>query len=213
MKKFKVFSVCLILFLSIGLQQTVVAQDTPKVLLFITDGSPELEFMLTKEVGVMKKILEQSGIKVDIATVSGESISTGSVKLDTVLKLANVNTDDYSGFILPCMGVKERRDVPEMSAIVEKAVEAGKPVAAQLGGVKYLARAGVLKGKKYSFRVEVDLNMAPEFKGGIYSGTGIVQDGNIITSGVCPLWSRREGLKDGTSGLTQALIEAIKAKQ
>ncbi len=213
MKKFKVFSVCLILFLSIGFQQTVVAQDTPKVLLFITDGSPELEFRLTKEVGVMKKILEQSGIKVDIATVSGESISIGSVKLDTVLKLANVNADDYSGFILPCMGFIERRDVPEMVAIVEKAVEAGKPVAAQFGGVVYLARAGVLKGKKYSYGREVDLNMAPEFKGGIYSGTGIVQDGNIITSGVYPSWAREEGLKDGTPDLTQALIEAIKAKQ
>jgi len=212
MKKFKVFSVFLILFLSIGFQQIVVAKDTPKALLFITDGSPDLEFMLTKEVGVMKKILEQSGFKVDIATVSGESISIGSVKLDTVLKLANVNTDDYSGFILPCMAVNER-DVPEMVAIVEKAVEAGKPVAAQFGGVVYLARAGVLKGKKYSLGEEVDLNMAPEFKGGIYSGTGIVQDGNIITSGVCPFWSREEGLRDGTPGLTKALIEAIKAKQ
>ena len=59
----------------------------------------------------------------------------------------------------------------------------------------------------------VDLNMAPEFEGGIYNGTGIVQDGNIITSGVCPLWSREKELKDGTSELTQALIEAIKTKQ
>jgi putative intracellular protease/amidase len=213
MKKFKVLSVLLILFLSIGFQQIVVAKNTPKVLLFITDGSPELELMLTKEVGVMKKILEQSGFKVNIATISGESISIGSVKLDNVLKLANVNTGDYSGFILPCMGVKERRYVPEIGAIVEKAVEAGKPVAAQLGSVKYLAGAGVLKGKKYSYRVEVDLNMAPDFKEGIYSGTGIVQDGNIITSGVCPLWSREEGLRDGTAELTQALIEAMKAKQ
>ena len=212
MKKFKVLSVFLILFLSIGFQQIVVAKDTPKVLLFITDGSPELEFMLTKEAGVMKKILEESGFKVDIATVSGEPISVGSVKLDTVLKLADVNTDDYSGFILPCMGV-EKRDVPEMVVIVEKAVEAGKLVAAQFGGVEYLAKAGVLKGKKYSYGVEVDLNIIPEFKDGIYSGTGIVQDGNIITSGVCPSWSRKEGLKDGTPGLTQALIDAIKAKQ
>ncbi|MEE8570955.1 MAG: DJ-1/PfpI family protein [Candidatus Bathyarchaeia archaeon] len=199
MKKFKVLSVFLILFLSIGFQQIVVAKETPKVLLFITDGSPELEFMLIKEVGVMKTILEHSGFEVDMATVSGESISIGSVNLDNVLKLANVNTDDYSGFILPCMGVKERRDVPEMRAIVEKAVETGKPVAAQLGSVRYLAGAGVLKGKKYSYRLGVDLNMAPEFEGGIYNGTGIVQDGNIITSGVCPLWSREKELKDGTS--------------
>ncbi len=212
MKKFKAFGVFFILLLSIGFVQIVVAKDAQKVLLFVTDGSPDLEFMLTKEVGVMKNLLEQSGFKVDIATVSGESISTGSVKLDTVLKLANVKTDDYSGFIIPCMAVDER-DVPEMVAIVKEAVEAGKPVAAQFGGVEYLAKAGVLKGKKYSLGREVDLNISPEFKGGIYSGTGIVRDGNIITSGVCPFWAREEGLKDGTPGITQALIEAIKERQ
>lgn len=213
MRKVQIFCVFLILFLSIGFQQIAVAQEAPKVLLFITDGSPELEFMLIKEMGVMKTILEQSGFEVNITTVSGESISIGSVNLDNVLKLANVNTKDYSGFILPCMGVKERRDVPEMRAIVEKAVKAGKPVAAQLGSVRYLAKAGVLKGKKYSYRVEVDSDTAPEFKDGIYSGTGIVQDGNIITSGVCPLWSREEGLEDGTRELTKTLIEAMKTKQ
>ena len=33
-------------------------KDTSKVLLFITDGSRDLELMLTKEVIVMKEILE-----------------------------------------------------------------------------------------------------------------------------------------------------------
>jgi len=212
MRKYKVLSILLILFLSAGFQQIAVAKDAPKILLFITDGSPELEFMLTREVLVMKQMIEESGFKVDIATVSGVPISVGSVKLDTVLMLADVNTDEYSGFLLPCMGV-DKKDVPGMVAIVKKAVEAGKPVAAQFGGIEYLAKAGVLRGKKYSYGVEVDLDAAPDFKGGIYSGTGIVQDGNIITSGVCPLFSREEGLNDGTPGVTQALIEAIKAKQ
>lgn len=212
MMKLRTLSILLILFLAIGFQQMAIAQETPKVLLFITDGSPELEFMLTREVLVMKKMLEEAGLQLDIVTVSGVPISIGAVKLDTVLMLNDVNTDDYSGFILPCMGV-EKRDVPGMVAIVKKAVETGKLVAAQFGGVEYLAKAGVLKGRKYSYGMEVDLEKAPDFKGAIYSGTGIVQDGNIITSGVCPLWSREEGLEDGTPGLTQALIEALKAKQ
>lgn len=211
MKKFKVLGVFLILFISVGIHQIVSAKDIPRVLLFITDGSPELEFMLTKEVGVMRNILEQSGFEVDITTVAGESISVGSVRLDTVLKLANVNTDDYAGFIIPCMGVSER-DAPEIESVIKKAVEAGKPVAAQLGGVKHLARAGVLEGKKYAYRMEVNLNAFPEFKGAIYFGTGVVKDGNIITSGLCPLWAREEGLKDSTPELTQALIEALKTE-
>ena len=40
------------------------AEDTSKVLLFIPDGSVDLEFSLTKEAGVMKDILEQSGFEV-----------------------------------------------------------------------------------------------------------------------------------------------------
>jgi putative intracellular protease/amidase len=157
-------------------------------------------------------MLEQSGFAVDIVTVAGESISAGSVRLETVLKLANVNTDDYAGFIIPCMGVSERK-APEIESVIKKAAEAGKPVAAQLGGVKHLARAGVLKGKKYTYRIEVDLNVFPEFMGAIYGGTGVVRDGNIITSGLCPLLAREEGLEDGTTELTQALIEALKSKQ
>ena len=34
------------------------AKNTPKVLLFIRDGSADLEYMLQKEVGVMKETLE-----------------------------------------------------------------------------------------------------------------------------------------------------------
>lgn len=210
MKICRALSIFAILFLSIGFPRILPAKDAPKVLLFITDGSPELEFMLTKEVAVMKSVLEQSGAKVDIATLSGEPISVGSVKLDPVLKLANVRAEDYSGLIIPCMAV-DKRNVPEMVAFVKKAVEAKKPVAAQFGGVEYLAQAGVLKGKKYAYGVEVDLKETPEFNGGIYSGTGVVRDGNIITSGICPMWSREKGVADGTSGLARALIEAIMA--
>lgn len=213
MNKLKFICLFFVLILSIGFQQIVIAQDTPKVLLFITDGSPDLEFMLTNEVGVMKKMLEQSGIEVDVATLSGEPISVGSVNLSSVLKLTDVIADDYAGIILPCMAARSKeRDIPEMVAIVKKALGEGKPVAAQFDAICFLARAGVLNGKKYSYGTEVDLEELPEFEGGIYSGTGIVQDGNIITSGVCPFWARQSGLKDGTPGLTQALIEAVLAK-
>jgi hypothetical protein len=85
------------------------------------------------------------------------------------------------------------RDVTinEVQAVAEE-----KPVAAQLGGVTILAKAGILKGKKYAFasdplkttprRKIID----PNFTGAIYSGRGVVQDGNIITSGMW-LWAQK----------------------
>ena len=93
-------------------------------------------------------------------------------------------------------------------------VKEGKPVAAQLGAVLILAKAGVLNGKKYAWADEQDenVNMFPAFKGGIYSGRGVVRDGLIITSGTCPMMAKMRGHQDGTDELTRTLIEVIKTK-
>ena len=187
------------------------AQDTPKVLLFIRERAYHSSgFSLEKEVGVMKKILEQSGFNVSITTVSGELLSAGSTRVTPDLKLSDIEVADYAAFILPCMSVGSSPYswvAPEAVSMVKKAAADGKPVAAQRGGVLILAKAGVLEGKKYAFKI--DLNEFPDFKVGVYSGTGVVRDGNIITSGVCPVAAMTYGLNDGTEELTRALIAAI----
>ena len=194
------------LFISCG-------QDTPKVLLFITDGSRDLELMLTKEVVVMKEILEQSSFEVEIATLSGETISVDSVVIEPDLILSDISIADYSGFIFPCMAPpweKINNLDPEVVTFIKKISTKGKPMAAQTLSVADFAKAGVLVGKKYAFTIDPDVNNYPDFKGGIYSGEGVVQDGNIITSGTCP-WKTREYEKpDGTRELTQLLVKAIK---
>ncbi|MBG0858906.1 MAG: DJ-1/PfpI family protein, partial [Bacteroidales bacterium] len=97
---------------------------------------------------------------------------------------------------------------------VRKVVNEGKPIAAQTGAVLILAKAGVLNGKKFAFpKNEIDNpDMYPEFKSGIYSGNGVVQDGNIITSGICPMMAKMNFGKDGTAELTQKLIQEIKTR-
>ena len=52
----------------------------------------------------------------------------------------------------------------------------------------------------------------PELKQAKYSGTGVVKDGNIITSGVCSMIAKQTGLPDGTTLLTQTLIAALLKK-
>jgi hypothetical protein len=71
-----------------------------------------------------------------------------------------------------------------------------------------LARAGVLEGKKYAFAEGMG-DEVPEFEGLERVGDGVVEDGNIITSGVCPYIAPRRGLKDGTPALTEAFIAKI----
>jgi putative intracellular protease/amidase len=98
---------------------------------------------------------------------------------------------------------------PEGSAIVKEAAAKGKPIAAQTGSVFQLWQAGVLKGKKYALGKGLGL---PPLAGATYSGDGVVQDGNIITSGGCPYMAKTAGKEDGTSKLTEALIAELNKK-
>jgi putative intracellular protease/amidase len=184
------------------------SQESGKVLLFMRDGSVDLEFMLKEEVGVMKETLEEAGYKVDIVTLTGESISAGSVKLKPDLKLNDVSVLDYDGFILPCMATAgdDVNPIPDEIIILVKGA-ASKPVAAQLGSLQILAKAGLLKGKKYASAIEFDY---PYFEGSVLTGTGVVRDGYIITSGICPFMARRDEIEDGTEELANALVKAIK---
>jgi hypothetical protein len=54
--------------------------------------------------------------------------------------------------------------------------------------------------------------MFTDFNTGIFCGTGIIQDGNILTSGTCPMEAKLSGISDYTADLTQKLIQEIKAK-
>jgi transcriptional regulator GlxA family with amidase domain len=96
---------------------------------------------------------------------------------------------------------------PDLAAVIKNAAAKGKIIAAQNGGVTMLAKAGVLSGKKYAA-----VNVATmDFKDGIYSGSGVVGDGTIITSGICPgMGSLFNGMQDGTPRLMELLLAALK---
>jgi putative intracellular protease/amidase len=189
------------------------ANDTPKVLLFMRNAqtSGDLEYMLKKEVGVMKDTLEKAEYKVVVATLDGSSFSAGSTTMKADIKLSDANLADYAGFILPCLAVPSYPAPPEVSpeaiALVQAAISAGKPVAAQTGSLWTLAEAGVLKGKKYAYAME---EKSPQFAGATFAGTGVVRDGLVITSGICPYMELKAKMKDGTEEVTLVLIQAMK---
>ena len=189
------------------------ADDAPKVLLFMRSGSGDLEFMLQKEVGVMKDALERSGFKVVVATLDGSDFSAGSTMVKTDIKLGDAKVADYAGFILPCMMVASypMPDIsPEALNLVKGFVAAGKPVAAQTGSLWTLAKAGVLKGKKYAYAFA---EKHEYFKGATFGGTGVVRDGLILTSGLCPHMARTMKTKDGSEELALALAKAMEEKK
>lgn len=170
--------------------------------------------MLEHEVNKMRQLLTQSGFEVIIATISGEPVMSDSITIRPNLKLSDVKINEYSGFILPCMAPKDTNVTSTEKNFVKAASIEGKPIAAQTAAVLILAKAGVLNGKKFAFPNDdtANPNMCPEFKRGTYSGNGVIKDGNIITSGICPMEAKLTGAQDGTTALTQFLVQEMKAK-
>jgi putative intracellular protease/amidase len=152
-------------------------------------------------------MLQKAGYRVEVASPNGELWGTSTIALKPDLKLSDVKVADYRGFVIPCLAIESSALHPDLAAVIKSAAEQGKPLAAQLGAVTLLAKAGVLSGKKYAVVGE----MVPEFKDGIYSGSGVVKDGKIITSGICPAAAREfKGMEDGTPKLMEAFITELK---
>jgi putative intracellular protease/amidase len=160
----------------------------------------------------MKDTLERSSFKVVIATLDGSDFSAGSTTVKADIKLAEAKATDYAGFLLPCMMVASYPE-PEVAQdainLVREAVAAGKSVAAQTGSLWMQAKAGLLKGKKYAYPFA---EKSPRFEGAVFGGTGVVRDGLIVTSGLCPHMARTLKTGDGTESLALALVQAIKRR-
>jgi putative intracellular protease/amidase len=219
-------------------------QTSSKVLMVPREGpAMDIDLAIKMEVGVMTKLLKDAGFEVDIATASGNPILGPTQKIENVVRLSEINVDNYVGVIMPCMHVGAYPGPPvspEAIAVVRKALSDGKPVAAAAHASTILAEAGVLKGKKYAFSsdptkdakvfqkgVRTWRGTDPRFNDAIYSGTGVVQDGKIITSGYCPTlekiyvalekqypiaFRRVPPFQDRTVELTQKFIAAIGAE-
>lgn len=186
-------------------------QQGGKVLLIIRDAklpdAANLELMITKEAGVMKEMLQKAGYEVEIASPTGEPWGTPPNVLKPNRKLSDVKVADYRGCVIPCLAINGVAYHPDVAVVIKNAVAQGKPLAAQTGGVYHLAKAGVLSGKKYALMGAP----IPELKDGIYSGSGVVKDGKIITSGICPTMAKtNKGMEDGTPKLMEALIAELK---
>ena len=213
MSKSKIVGTVALIVFAMALAPTTALTETNgnQVLLIAYEQSLDMELMLTKEVGVMVSMLDKAGFKVVVASASGQPIVGGIRTLWPDLKLADVKVDDYVGFIFPCMAIEfEPSRLPrEAFRVAKEAVAQGKPVAAQAGGVVTLGTAGVLEGKQFALSRKPGAPIKGLVPGGVYKGYGVVQDGNIITSGVCPYIAKHWGRPDGTLELTQKLIDSL----
>jgi len=196
---------CLVFIVAAILASLVILSCNSKgnqILLMPREGSIDLEMALIKESGVMITMLKDAGYKVTVATESGKPLEAKSITLKPDLKLSDVRVADYLGIIMPCMNAGIRPAPPEALRIVQQAASLGLPIAAQRGSVLILNSAG-LRGERSESSTDLEWR---------YGGTGVFQNGMILTSGICPYYSWETGKPDGTVELTEKFIELLERR-
>ena len=202
-----IYSIVIVLIMLAGC--TPAKTKSNKVLLVLSETSQDMDYMLENEIGVDVDMLKKAGSEPVLASRTGVALGTSQI-ITPDLKLADVKVEDYVGVMFPCMATAWIYPYyPEPLRVAQQAAALKKPIAAQVHGIFTLIEAGVMDGKKYTLIEELkDTVYAPT---SIYMGEGIVQDGNIITSGICPFMARETGKPDGTKELAQKFIDYLKS--
>ena len=126
--------------------QALGAESKGQVLLILRpvgtgpEGAGVVDYMIIKELGVMKTTLEDAGFTVVVATVDGQLVHGKAISVMPDLKFLDVKVADYKGVLVPCMNAGVIP--PESIQILKDALAQGKPIAAQNGGVIVLSLAG-----------------------------------------------------------------------
>jgi putative intracellular protease/amidase len=169
-------------------------------------GISGLRLMIQEEVMAMVHQLEEAGYAVVIASASGQKIKAGDIELNVDKKFADIDVQDYVGIVVPCMGEADHAIPPKAVELIRAAYARNIPIAAQQSGVELLGAADILKGKKFA----IASYLQSSIKEGQFVGTGVVEDGLIITSGTCPYMAKNEGGKDGTVELMKDFVELLR---
>ena len=207
-------SLLVLLLLVVGLAtplSAVSAQDKPIVLLIARGADPpqgeaSLKFAIDNEVAAIVSKLNAAGYAVEVATEDGKDITAQGSMLKVDKKLADVQPTNYVGVIVPCM---VHVNVPaDAVKIVLDMQSRNLPVAAQNGGVLVLDAAGLLKGRNYSIAQE--LKKLVHEQGGVLKDPGVVRDGDVVTSAICPNFAKFSGLKDETDELVTTFLAMLR---
>ena len=152
-----------------------------EVLCFIYDGFADFETVLT-----CSALYEEDNHKVTyIAYEKTPVYSSGGLKINPDKTVSEIDSiEDVEGLIIPGGGTRIFK--PELEKLIKRLNEEKKLLAAICAGPEFLAKAGILNGKKYTTTAEPqsykEKNERDPFPRNSYLETRVIQDGNIITA-------------------------------
>ena len=148
-----------------------------KALVFLAPGFEEIETLTVVDV------LRRAEVKVTVVGLTSNLIEgKHEVKVVPENSIDNVSVSHFDALIVPGgnPGYKNLRKDPRVIAMVKKAHESNKIVAAICAGPTVLADAGILEGKASTIYPGMEKEL--EAGGGIPKQDMVVVDGNIVTS-------------------------------
>lgn len=152
-----------------------------EVLCFIYDGFADFETVL-----ICSALNGDDNYKVTYIAYENKPVcSSGGLKIipdKTVSEIDGIK--NIEGLIIP--GGVTRILKPELEKLIIQLNEEKKLVAAICAGPEFLAKSGILSGRKYTTSEEAqsyeEINEKDPFPRDSYVETRVIQDGNIITA-------------------------------
>jgi putative intracellular protease/amidase len=147
-----------------------------KALVIFYPGCIEFEAILAAQV------LHGENLAIDIATPDGSDyLGPSGIALRATHSYADVRPEEYRVVIVPGGDTKSVLENETLVGILRTAHDAGAAFGAICAGPLLLARAGLMKGRRFTHGYGPD-SPSPYWQDGSYEDQPVVVDGNIVTA-------------------------------
>jgi putative intracellular protease/amidase len=128
------------------------------------------------------QVLHEENLTIDVATPDGtDYLGPSGIALRATHRYEDVHPEEYRVVLVPGGNTNSVLENETLLGILRNAHASGATLGAICAGPLLLARAGLLKGRRFTHGYGPDSQL-PYWKDGSYENQPVVVDGNIVTA-------------------------------
>lgn len=139
------------------------------------------DFQIAHTLFLLKKL---GDVKITTASLDGKAVeSIGSLKTMVDTSLSEIKLVEYDLILIPGGdGIPQLLEETVMIETLKRAYTSNIPIATICGAAAFLAQAGILKGKRFTCRLETYKTNRKLFEESIYTDAPLEKDQLVITA-------------------------------